>query len=128
MAVNVINNIKQQVIVDFDKYLNRLYIGHQDNYDNILHKIAFIQTALYRKSRTNIWILNNSLICHQLQKRYACLSDLLGYFKKTDLLSGLTNLEKKQVRYNIGVSEYLGEGGQTIPISIIWWIIWFGYS
>lgn len=47
MAVNVINNIKQQVIVDFDKYLNRLYIGHQDNYDNILHKIAFIQTASY---------------------------------------------------------------------------------
>lgn len=53
-----------------------------------------------------------------IAKRYACLSDLLGYFKKTDLLSGLTNLEKKQVRYNIGVSEYLGEGGQTIPISI----------
>lgn len=47
MAVDVISNVKKQVIVDFDKYLKRLNIGYQDSYDNILHKIMFIQTAAY---------------------------------------------------------------------------------
>ena len=51
-------------------------------------------------------------------RRYICLSDLLGYFKKTELLSGLTELEKKQLKSNIGIIDYAGEGGQPAPISI----------
>ena len=50
--------------------------------------------------------------------RYACLSDLNNYFKKSDLLSGLTELEKAQLRNNIGIMNYTGEGGQSIPVSL----------
>lgn len=36
-------------------------------------------------------------------QRYACKSDLSGYFKKSDLLSGLTESEKEQLKNNIGI-------------------------
>ena len=50
--------------------------------------------------------------------RIACLSDLNNYFKKQELLSGLTKLEQDQLRKNIGVTDYTGEGGQTVPTEI----------
>ena len=50
--------------------------------------------------------------------RLACLSDLNNYFKKSDLLSGLTTLEKEQVRFNLEITDYIGEGGQTVPTEI----------
>ncbi len=46
--------------------------------------------------------------------RYACVYDLYNYFKKSDLLGGLSDLEKEQLRKNIGVTQ-TGEGGQTSP-------------
>ncbi len=46
------------------------------------------------------------------------MSDLKKYFKKSDLLSGLTELEKKQLKYNIGVIEYTGEAGEITPVLI----------
>lgn len=48
--------------------------------------------------------------------RYACLHDLNNYFKKKDLLGGLTELEQNQLRKNIGVSE--STGGSTKPIEM----------
>lgn len=50
------------------------------------------------------------------KNRYACLSDLKNYFKKIDLLSGLTEIEKEELRRNIGIIEYTGEAGQITPI------------
>lgn len=50
--------------------------------------------------------------------RYACLSDLNNYFFKSDLLSGLTEAEKSQLRSNIGILNYTGEGGQSSPVEI----------
>jgi len=50
--------------------------------------------------------------------RYACLSDLKGYFRKLDLLSGLTELEKIELRKNIGVIDYTGEAGDITPAEI----------
>ena len=47
--------------------------------------------------------------------RWACLHDLLNYFKKSDLLGGLNELEKEQLRRNIGIIDYVGEGGATEP-------------
>lgn len=52
------------------------------------------------------------------RNRYACLSDLNNYFKKLDLLSGLTEIEKNQLRSNIGIMNYTGEGGQSTPVEI----------
>ena len=53
-----------------------------------------------------------------MSNRYACLSDLNNYFKKTELLSGLTDAEKSQLRSNIGILNYTGEGGQSSPVEI----------
>lgn len=50
--------------------------------------------------------------------RYVCTRDLLGYFAKKDLLGGLTELEKVKLRQNIGILNYTGEGGQSIPVEI----------
>ena len=47
--------------------------------------------------------------------RWACAADLNNYFKKTDLLGGLTTIEKETLRNNIGVIDYTGEGGQLVP-------------
>lgn len=52
--------------------------------------------------------------------RYACLSDLEKYFKKKDLLGGLTETEQEQVRNNIGVINNVSEGGQVIPEKILY--------
>jgi hypothetical protein len=52
------------------------------------------------------------------KNRYACISDLKEYFKKSDLLSGLTEFEKKELRRNIGVVDYIGEDGQPAPIEL----------
>lgn len=52
--------------------------------------------------------------------RYACLSDLEKYFKKKDLLGGLTKLEQEQVRNNIGVINNTSEGGQAVPEEILY--------
>lgn len=51
-------------------------------------------------------------------RRYACIHDLNNYFKKKDLLGGLTELEQKQLRKNIGILDYEGEGGQSSPIEL----------
>ena len=50
--------------------------------------------------------------------RYACMSDLNNYFKKADLLKGLSEAEKVQLRSNIGIMNYNGEGGQSTPVEI----------
>ena len=50
--------------------------------------------------------------------RYACLSDLNNYFKKAELLGGLTEPEKIQLRINIGVTNYTGEGSQSSPLMV----------
>ena len=41
--------------------------------------------------------------------RWACLHDLNNYFKKKDLLGGLTEPEKQKVRQNIGVVDAVGD-------------------
>jgi hypothetical protein len=46
-----------------------------------------------------------------MRDRFACTSDLNAYFKKKDLLGGLTSLEQAQLRANIGIIDYTGEGG-----------------
>lgn len=51
-------------------------------------------------------------------RRYACIHDLNNYFKKKDLLGGLTDLEQQQLRKNIGIIDYSGEGGQSKPIEV----------
>jgi len=56
--------------------------------------------------------------------RYACLSDLKGYFRKLDLLSGLTELEKIELRKNIGVIDYTGEEGNITPKEITYAALW----
>ncbi len=56
--------------------------------------------------------------------RYACLSDLRGYFRKLDLLSGLTELEKIELRKNIGVIDYTGEAGDITPAEITYEALW----
>ena len=43
-VVDAIVDLKKKVITDFNKYLVRLNKGYTDNYDMILHQIAFIQT------------------------------------------------------------------------------------
>ena len=53
-----------------------------------------------------------------VKNRYACLSDLNNYFPKRELLSGLTEIEKIQLRQNIGILNYTGEGGQSTPVEI----------
>lgn len=58
--------------------------------------------------------------------RYACAADLSNYFKKVDLLRGLTTLEKEQLRKNIGIIDYTGEGGQVEP-KIVTYSILIGY-
>ena len=52
------------------------------------------------------------------KNRYVCMSDLKKYFRKLDLLSGLTEFEKKQLRQNIGIIEYTGEAGEITPIEV----------
>jgi len=47
--------------------------------------------------------------------RYICYSDLNNYFKKSDLLGGLTTIEQTMVKSNLGIVEYAG--GQQDPIS-----------
>lgn len=43
--MDAINNMRLEVISDFDKYLNKLNIGYyNEDYSMILHKISFIQT------------------------------------------------------------------------------------
>ncbi len=46
------------------------------------------------------------------------MSDLREYFKKSDLLGGLTEFEKTELRLNLGIIDYVGEGGQIAPIPI----------
>ena len=52
------------------------------------------------------------------KNRYACMSDLKAYFKKSDLLSGLTEFEKRELKTNIGVIDYVGEAGEITPIEV----------
>lgn len=51
--------------------------------------------------------------------RYACLHDLNNYFKKSDLLGGLTDIEQQELRKNIGITDNTsgGEGNQTIELA-----------
>lgn len=51
-------------------------------------------------------------------RRYACIHDLNNYFKKKELLGGLTELEQQQLRKNIGIVDYTGEGGQSAPLEL----------
>lgn len=57
------------------------------------------------------------------KQRWACLHDLNNYFKKKDLLGGLTELEQGQVRKNIGIVDYSGEGGQSKPIELTYEVL-----
>lgn len=57
------------------------------------------------------------------KQRWACLHDLNNYFKKKELLGGLTDLEKSQLRKNIGIIDYSGEGGQSKPIDVTYEIL-----
>lgn len=50
--------------------------------------------------------------------RWACLHDLNNYFKKKDLLGGLTEPEKAQLRSNIGVYDNFGEEAGKTPIDV----------
>lgn len=50
--------------------------------------------------------------------RWACMHDLNNYFKKKDLLGGLTEPEKAQLRANIGVWNSANESGETKPVEI----------
>ena len=52
------------------------------------------------------------------KNRNACMSDLRAYFKKSELLGGLTDVEIEQVKVNLKINEYLGEGGVPTPIDI----------
>ena len=63
-----------------------------------------------------------------MRDRYACLGDLSNYFKKKDLLGGLTTLEQAQLRKNIGIIDYAGEGGQDVPIELNYAQFWALYS
>lgn len=63
-----------------------------------------------------------------MRDRYACISDLSSYFKKKDLLGGLTSLEQAQVRRNLGIIDYTGEGGQDTPIELNYAQFWEAYS
>ena len=51
-------------------------------------------------------------------RRYACIHDLNNYFKKKELLGGLTELEQQQLRKNIGIVDYTGGGGQSAPLEL----------
>lgn len=62
-----------------------------------------------------------------MRDRFACVSDLSAYFKKKDLLGGLTNLEQAQLRANIGIIDYIGEGGQGSPIELNYSQFWEKY-
>lgn len=62
-----------------------------------------------------------------MRDRFACVSDLSAYFKKKDLLGGLTTLEKAQLRANIGIIDYTGEGGQDSPIELTYAQFWDKY-
>lgn len=55
--------------------------------------------------------------------RYACITDLNKYFKKSDLLGGLTTLEQETLRKNIGVVDYTGEGGQITPKEVTYTVL-----
>lgn len=63
-----------------------------------------------------------------MRDRFACTSDLNAYFKKKDLLGGLTSLEQAQLRANIGIVDYTGEGGQDSPIEMNYAQFWEKYS
>lgn len=63
-----------------------------------------------------------------MRDRYACISDLNNYFKKKDLLGGLTTLEQSQVRANLGIVDYSGESGQDSPIELTYAQFWEKYS
>lgn len=53
-----------------------------------------------------------------MSNRWACLHDLNNYFKKKDLLGGLTEPEKAQLRSNIGVYDNFGEDSSKTPIEV----------
>lgn len=42
--MDAINELKIQVINEFNDYLDKAAIGYEGNYEMILHKIAFIQS------------------------------------------------------------------------------------
>lgn len=63
-----------------------------------------------------------------MRDRYACVSDLSNYFKKEDLLGGLTSTEQAQVRQNLGIIDYSGEGGQDSPIELTYAQFWDKYN
>ena len=59
-----------------------------------------------------------------MRNRYACTDDLINYFKKKDLLGGLTTQEQAQLRNNIGIIDYNGEGSQNEPLSLTYAQFW----
>lgn len=63
-----------------------------------------------------------------MRNRNACVDDLVNYFKKKDLLGGLTQAEQIQLRKNIGIIDYTGEGGQDSPIELTYAQFWDRYS
>ena len=59
-----------------------------------------------------------------MRNKYACTDDLINYFKKKDLLGGLTQAEQAQLRKNIGIIDYTGEGGQDSPLNLTYTQFW----
>lgn len=56
----------------------------------------------------------------QKGRQYACKSDLNKYFKKSELLGGLTGLEKAQLRLNIGIIDGNTPGDITSVMEIMY--------
>lgn len=52
-----------------------------------------------------------------MSNRWACIHDLNNYFKKKDLLGGLTEPEKAQLRSNIGIFDNFGEDGGQVEVT-----------
>lgn len=58
------------------------------------------------------------------KNRPACISDLEKYFKKIDLLGGLTEPEKKQLRHNIGVVDFVNDNNEVVPGPVSYSELW----
>lgn len=59
-----------------------------------------------------------------MRNRFACLKDLAGYFKKSELFSGLTTLEQEEARRNLGIIDVEGSGGEANPVEVTYAVIW----
>ena len=47
LAVDAINELKEIIIKDYNRYLHRLFKGYKDDYFHILQKISYVETWPY---------------------------------------------------------------------------------